>query len=57
MILYAGPGDLDRKTADAIKARVKYPLNDFTGQTKLQQLLMLLKHAHLVIAQTLDLLT
>ncbi|MCZ8529833.1 glycosyltransferase family 9 protein [Alteromonas sp. PRIM-21] len=50
VILCGGPGDLDRKTADAIKASVKYPLRDFTGQTTLHQLLMLLKHAHLVIA-------
>ncbi len=50
VILCGGPGDLDRKTADAIKASVKYPLKDFTGQTTLHQLLMLLKHAHLVIA-------
>ncbi|AXT38480.1 lipopolysaccharide heptosyltransferase family protein [Alteromonas sp. BL110] len=50
VILCGGPGELDRKTADAIKARVKYPLKDFTGQTTLHQLLMLLKHAHLVIA-------
>ena len=50
VILCGGPGDLDRKTADAIKACVKYPLKDFTGQTTLHQLLMLLKHAHLVIA-------
>ena len=50
VILCGGPEDLDRKTADAIKASVKYPLKDFTGQTTLHQLLMLLKHAHLVIA-------
>ena len=50
VILCGGPGDLDRKTADAIKASVKQPLQDFTGQTTLHQLLMLLKHAHLVIA-------
>lgn len=50
VILCGGPGDLDRKTADAIKASVKYPLKDFTGQTTLHQLLILLKHAHLVIA-------
>ena len=50
VILCGGPGDLDRKTADAIKASVKHPLEDFTGQTTLHQLLMLLKHAHLVIA-------
>lgn len=50
VILCGGPGELDRKTADAIKAEVKHPVKDFTGKTSLHQLLMLLKHAHLVIA-------
>ena len=50
VILCGGPGDLDRKTADAIKKSVKHSLEDFTGQTTLHQLLMLLKHARLVIA-------
>lgn len=50
VILCGGPGKLDRQTADEIKANVKYPLKDFTGQTSLHQLLILLKHAHLVIA-------
>ncbi|WP_338519642.1 glycosyltransferase family 9 protein [Alteromonas gracilis] len=50
VILCGGPGALDRKTADAIKTNVTTEVLDFTGQTTLHQLLMLLKHAHLVIA-------
>ena len=50
VILCGGPGALDRKTADAIKTHVTTEVLDFTGQTTLHQLLMLLKHAHLVIA-------
>lgn len=50
VILCGGPGSLDRETADAIKQRAGVTLQDFTGKTSLHQLLMLLKHAALVIA-------
>ncbi len=50
VILCGSPGDLDRKTADAIKTHTITDVIDYTGQTSLHQLLMLLKHAHLVIA-------
>lgn len=50
VILCGGPGNLDRETADAIKQRAGVTLQDFTGKTSLHQLLMLLKHAALVIA-------
>ena len=50
VILCGGPGRLDRETADAIKQNANVTLQDFTGKTSLHQLLMLLKHATLVIA-------
>ena len=50
VILCGGPGKLDRETADAIKAHASIELLDYTGQTSLHQLLMLLQHAMLVIA-------
>lgn len=50
VILCGGPGKLDRETADAIKHHAAKELQDFTGKTSLHQLLMLLKHADLVIA-------
>lgn len=50
VILCGGPGSLDRETADAIKQQAGVTLQDFTGKTSLHQLLMLLKHALLVIA-------
>ncbi|WP_269518719.1 glycosyltransferase family 9 protein [Alteromonas sp. BMJM2] len=50
VILCGGPGSLDRETADAIKQKTDINLQDFTGKTSLHQLLMLLKHAILVVA-------
>ena len=50
VIICGGPGELDRKTADAIKACVSFEIEDFTGKTSLHQLLSLLKQAQLVIA-------
>ncbi|WP_412723793.1 glycosyltransferase family 9 protein [Alteromonas sp. D210916BOD_24] len=50
VILCGGPGKLDRDTAEAIKQAASIPIKDFTGQTTLHQLLMLIKHAQLVIA-------
>lgn len=50
VILVGGPGELDRRTADAILSHTQVIVEDYTGKTSLHQLLMLLKHAELVIA-------
>ena len=50
VVLCGGPGELDKKTSQAIITQSAEIFADFTGQTSLHQLLMLLKHAQLVIA-------
>jgi heptosyltransferase I len=50
VVLCGGPGELDKKTSQAIMAHGAKVFANFTGQTSLHQLLMLLKHAQLVIA-------
>ncbi len=50
VILVGGPGDLDKTTANAILACKPTIKADFTGKTSLHQLLVLLKHASLVLA-------
>lgn len=50
VILCGGPGKLDRETAEAIIQSATSHIQNFTGKTTLHQLLMLLKHAQLVIA-------
>lgn len=50
VVLCGGPGKLDKQTSQAILSHKAKISADFTGQTSLHQLLMLLKHATLVIA-------
>lgn len=50
VVLCGGPGQVDRELTDQIKQYVTVPVVDLVGQTSLKQMLVLLKHASLVIA-------
>ncbi|NMH59812.1 glycosyltransferase family 9 protein [Alteromonas sp. MYP5] len=50
VVLCGGPGELDRRTADAILSHTDQVARNYVGKTSLHQLQALIKHAKLVVA-------
>ncbi|MCW8109945.1 glycosyltransferase family 9 protein [Alteromonas ponticola] len=50
VVLCGGPGELDKRTADAILAHTDSVVKNYVGKTTLHQLQALIKHAKFVIA-------